>query len=88
MKTKIKEIISKIKHICSNANYKIRYNNLVKKYENLENEYAKLEKKLSAEYLNSQLNQARKEASMYKKQRDLVRQDYIDLQNSITNKEN
>lgn len=88
MKTKIKKIISKIKHICSNANYKIRYNNLVKKYNSLQEEYDKLELKLSAEYLNSQLNQARKEASMYKKQRDLVRQDYIDLRNSIKNKEN
>ena len=87
MKTKIKQVISKIKHICSNANYKRRYNNLVKKYESLENEYEKLEKKLSAEYINTQLNQARKEAIMYKKQRDIARKDYIDLENSIKSKE-
>lgn len=87
MKTKIKEIISRIKHICSNVNYKIRYNNLSKKYVELEQDYEELEKKLSKEYINSQLNQAKKEAVMYKRQRDTLRQDYIDLQNSIKNKE-
>ena len=87
MKTKIKQIIANIKHICSNANYKIRYNNLVKKYETLEQKVDELEKKLSTEYINTQLNQARKEAIMYKKQRDIARQDYIELEKSIKNKE-
>ena len=87
MKTKIKQIITQIKHICSNANYKIRYNNLSKKYDELEKEHENLKKKLSKEYINSQLNQATREAIMYKRQRDQLRKDYIDLQNSTTNKE-
>lgn len=88
MKTKIKQIIAQIKHICSNANYKIRYNNLVKKYEELEEDKKELEKKLSKEYVNIQLNQAIQEAIMYKRQRDNLRQDYKNLQESITSKEN
>ena len=87
MKTKIKQIITQIKHICSNANYKIRFNNLMKKYDELEKEYEGLQKKLSKEYINSQLNQATREAIMYKRQRDQLREDYINLQNSIKNKE-
>lgn len=88
MKTKIKQIITQIKHICSNANYKIRYNNLSKKYDELEKEHENLKKKLSKEYINSQLNQATREAIMYKRQRDQVRRDYTELQKSITIKEN
>ena len=87
MKTKIKQIITQIKHICSNANYKIRYKNLKKKYEELEEENEKLTTMLSKEFVNMQLNQARQEAIMYKRQRDQLRKDYIDLQNSTTNKE-
>lgn len=88
MKTKIKQIITQIKHICSNANYKIRYNNLAKKFQELQDTCIELEHKLSAEYMNMQLKEARKEAIMYKRQRDQLRKDYIDLQNSIANKEN
>ena len=88
MKTKIKEIITQIKHICSNANYKIRYNNLLKKYEQLEEDYEQLEKKLSKEYINAQLKDAQKQARIYKRQRDQVRQDYVDLQKSIVSKVN
>lgn len=88
MKAKLKELIIQIKHICSNANYKIRYNNLTKKYEELEENYNKLQKRISKEYINSQLNQASREANMYKRQRDQVREDYKKLQESITNKEN
>ena len=88
MKTKIKQIITQIKHICSNANYKIRYNNLVKKYDELEKEHEYLKKKLSKDYISMQLKQAQQEAIMYKRQRDQVRQDYVDLQKSITIKEN
>lgn len=86
MKTKIKKIITNIKHICSNANYKIRYNNLAKKYELLEEEIAEIKKKLSKEYMNVQLIEAQKQAVMYKRQRDQLRKDYIDLQNSTTSK--
>ena len=43
---------------------------------------------LSKEYINMQLKQAQQEAIMYKRQRDTLRQDYINLQNSITDKEN
>lgn len=88
MKTKIKQIITQIKHICSNVNYKVRYKNLLKKYEMLEEEHMQLEKKLSKEYINTCLRQAQQEAEMYKRQRDQLRKDYIDLQKSITNKEN
>ena len=80
-------IITQIKHICSNANYKIRYKNLKKKYEELEEENEKLTTMLSKEFVNMQLNQAKQEAIMYKRQRDQLRKDYIDLQNSTTNKE-
>lgn len=87
MKTKIKKMIAQVKHICSNANYKIRYNNLVKKYDELEKQYEELEKKLSAEYMNTQLKEAKKQAIMYKRQRDQIRLDYKDLQSSIAIKE-
>ena len=87
MKTKIKKWISNLKHIFSNANYKIRYNNLAKKYETLEKEYAKLEKKLSKEYINTQLRDTTKQAIMYKRQRDQLREDYLELQKSIASKE-
>lgn len=87
MKTKLKKLIEDIKHIFSNANYKIRYNNLEKRYDELLNEYNKLEKKLSSDYVNVQLRQAQKEAIMYKKQRDTVRKDFVELQNSINNRE-
>ena len=80
---KIKKLISQIKHLCSNVNYKVRYNNLCKRYEELEQEYRDLEKKINEEYINTQLAQATKEAIMYKRQRDQVRKDYIDLQNAI-----
>lgn len=88
MKTKIKQAILKIKKICSNVNYKIRYNNLTKKFEELQETCIELEHKLSAEYMNTQLKEAQKEALMYKRQRDQLRKDYIELQNSIANKEN
>ena len=88
MKAKIKQIIAQIKHICSNANYKIRYKNLKKKYEELEEEKQRLERMLSKEYINMQLKQAQQEAVMYKRQRDQLREDYINLQNSTTSKEN
>lgn len=88
MKTKIKQLLTNFKHICSNANYKIRYKNLKKKYDELEEENEKLEKMLSKEYINMQLKQAQQEATMYKRQRDQVREDYKKLQESITNKEN
>ena len=87
MKTKIKKWISDLKHIFSNANYKIRYNNLAKKYETLEKNYAKLEKKLSKEYINTQLRDTTKQAIMYKRQRDQLREDYLELQKSIASKE-
>ena len=88
MKTKIKQMLTNFKHICSNANYKIRYKNLKKKYDELEEENDKLEKMLSKEYINMQLSQARQEAIMYKRQRDRLREDYKNLQESITSKEN
>lgn len=87
MKTKIKLIISKIKHICSNVNYKRRYNNLIKRYEELEKKYEELEKKISTEYVNTQLKEAKRQAIMYKRQRDQVRLDYKELESSITIKE-
>ena len=88
MKTKIKNLIMQIKHIFSNANFKIRYNNLLKKYNELAEENANLTKKLSKEYINCQLLDAQKQAKKYKTQRDQVREDYIELQKSIKNREN
>lgn len=88
MKQRIKQTMLKIKHICSNANYKIRYTNLLKKYKELEEQYGALEQKLSKEFVNMQLNQAQQEATMYKRQRDQLREDYKVLQDSIANKEN
>lgn len=73
MKTKIQKIITNLKHIFSNANYKVRYNNLLKKYETLEMSYNQLlDKPTNLKYYKNLAN-------TYKKQRDALRKENIEL---------
>jgi len=86
-KEKKKTLLSKIKHLYSNISYKRRYDNLIKKYNLLVEECERREKKYNKDYTTIQLNQANKDKAMYKKQRDQLRIDYINLQKTITSKE-
>lgn len=86
-KEKKKTLLSKIKHICSNVNYKRRYDNLIKKYNNICEEYQRREKELGERYISIQLKQANKDKATYKRQRDQLRVDCINLQKLLSSKE-
>lgn len=86
-KEKKKTLLSKIKHLYSNISYKRRYDNLIKKYNLLVEECERREKKYSKDYTTIQLNQANKDKAMYKKQRDQLRIDCINLQKLLSSKE-
>lgn len=80
MKTRIQKIITNLKHIFSNANYKVRYNNLLKKYESLEMSYKKLLEE------PSNVNYYKKLANSYKRQRDALRNENLELIKGRENK--